>query len=67
MHIVYLPSPPLPSPLPPPPPMSYPATASGYVKFWAVNMVHYGLGENDQCKGKGSAKSAVNLSAKMEK
>ena len=30
-------------------------------------MVHYGLGENDQCKGKGSAKSAVNLSAKMEK
>ena len=29
--------------------------------------MHYGLGENDQCTGKGSMKSAVNLSVKMEK
>ena len=28
---------------------------------------HYGLGENDQCTEKGSMKSAVNLSVKMEK
>ena len=30
-------------------------------------MVYYGLGENDQCTEKGSMKSAVNLSVKMEK
>ena len=29
-------------------------------------MVHYCLGENDQCTEKGSMKSAVNLSVKME-
>ena len=29
--------------------------------------MHYGLGENDQCTEKGSTKSAVNLSVKMEK
>ena len=29
-------------------------------------MVHYSLGENDQCTEKGSMKSAVNLSVKME-
>ena len=29
--------------------------------------MHYGLGENDQCTEKGSMKSAVHLSVKMEK
>ena len=29
--------------------------------------MYYGLGENDQCTEKGSMKSAVNLSVKMEK